>query len=113
MGNKNAWLEQKAAEKNAVMHSTELLIKQYMVDTLCIAIHESDGWGYDRIMRLLDAWKVTREEYRLAMCPRDSEADVAQEHMDRMLVQIINGKQDLIPFAKRYPELKGIKYGKK
>ena len=43
MGNKNAWLEQKAAEKNAVMHSTELLIKQYMVDTLCIAIHESDG----------------------------------------------------------------------
>lgn len=76
MGNKNAWLEQKAAEKNAVMHSTELLIKQYMVDTLCIAIHESDGWGYDRIMRLLDAWKVTRDEYRLALCPRDSEADV-------------------------------------
>lgn len=113
MGNKNTWLERQAEAKNAIMHSTELLTKQYMLDTLCIAIHESDGWGYDRIMRLLAAWKDTREEYRLALCPNDSEADVAQEHMDRMLVQIINGKQELIPFAERYPDLRGIKYGKK
>lgn len=113
MGNKNTWLEQQAAAKNAVMHSTELLTKQYMVDTLCIAIHESEGWGYDRIMRLMDAWRETREEYRLALDPKNPEADVAQEHMDRMLVQIINGKQDLIPFAERYPDLRGIKYGKK
>ena len=113
MGNKNTWLERQAEAKNAIMHSTERLTKQYMLDTLCIAIHESEGWGYDRIMRLLDAWKDTREEYRLALCPNDSEADVAQEHMDRMLVQIINGKQELIPFAERYPDLRGIKYGKK
>lgn len=113
MGNKNTWLERQAEAKNAIMHSTELLTKQYMLDTLCIAIHESEGWGYDRIMRLLDAWKDTREEYRLALCPNDSEADVAQEHMDRMLVQIINGKQELIPFVERYPDLRGIKYGKK
>lgn len=37
-------------------------------------------------------------------------ADVMQEHMDRVFLQIINGKQDLIPFAQRYPELKRIKY---
>ena len=111
MGNKNTWLERQAEAKNAIMHSTELLTKQYMLDTLCIAIHESEGWGYDRIMRLLDAWKDTREEYRLALCPNDREADVAQEHMDRMLVQIINGKQELIPFAERYRDLRGIKYG--
>ena len=55
MGNKNTWLERQAEAKNAIMHSTELLTKQYMLDTLCIAIHESEGWGYDRIMRLLDA----------------------------------------------------------
>ena len=113
MNGKNAWIEKQKAAKNTVMHSAENLTKQYMLDTLCIAIHESEGWGYDRIMRLLDAWKDTREEYRLALCPNDSEADVAQEHMDRMLVQIINGKQELIPFAERYPDLRGIKYGKK
>lgn len=113
MGNKNTWLERQAEAKNAIMHSTELLTKQYMLDTLCIAIHESEGWGYDRIMRLMDAWRETREEYRLALDPKNPEADVAQEHMDRMLVQIINGKQDLIPFAERYPDLRGIKYGKK
>ena len=55
----------------------------------------------------------TQDEYRLALNPSNSEADVAQEHLDRMLAQIINGKQALIPFSERYPELKGIKYGKK
>ena len=113
MKGKNAWIEKQQAAKNNVMHSAECLTKQYMLDTLCISIHESEGWGYDRIMRLLSAWKRTMEEYRLALNPSNSEADVAQEHMDRVLTQIINGKQDLIPFAQRYPELKGIKYGKK
>ena len=113
MNGKNAWIEKQKAAKNAVMHSAENLTKQYMLDTLCIAIHESEGWGYGRIKRLLNAWMETQEEYRLALNPSNNEADVAQEHLDRMLIQIINGKQDLIPFAKRYPELKGIKYGKK
>lgn len=113
MNGKNAWIEKQKAVKNTVMHSAENLTKQYMLDTLCIAIHESEGWGYNRIKRLLNAWMETQEEYRLALNPSNNEADVAQEHLDRMLIQIINGKQDLIPFAKRYPELKGIKYGKK
>ena len=113
MKGKNAWIEKQKAAKNTVMRSAENLTKQYMLDTLCIAIHESEGWGYGRIKRLLNAWMETQEEYRLALNPSNNEADVAQEHLDRMLIQIINGKQDLIPFAKRYPELKGIKYGKK
>ena len=113
MNGKNAWIEKQKAVKNTVMHSAENLTKQYMLDTVCSAIHESEGWGYDRIKRLLNAWMETQEEYRLALNPSNNEADVAQEHIDRMLIQIINGKQDLIPFAKRYPELKGIKYGKK
>ena len=91
MKGKNAWLEKQQAAKNNVMHSAENLTKQYMLDTLCIAIHESEGWGYDRIKRLLNAWMETQEEYRLALNPSNSEADVAQEHLDRMLIQIING----------------------
>ena len=40
------------------------------------------------------------------------EADVRQEHMDRVMAQIISGKQELIPFAERYPELKKVRYGR-
>lgn len=40
------------------------------------------------------------------------EADVRQEHMDRVMTQIISGKQELIPFAERYPELKKVRYGR-
>ena len=39
-------------------------------------------------------------------------ADVMQEHMDRVLAQIINGKAELIPFPDRYKDLKKIKYGR-
>ena len=35
-----------------------------------------------------------------------------QEHMDRVMAQIISGKQELIPFAERYPELKKVRYGR-
>ena len=113
MNGKNAWIEKQKAAKNTVMHSAENLTKQYMLDTLFIVIHELEGWGYDRIKRLLNAWMETQEASRLALNPSNNEADVAQAHLDRMLIQSINGKQDLIPFAKRYPELRGIKYGKK
>lgn len=37
-------------------------------------------------------------------------ADVAQEHLDAALVDMMAGRQLLIPFAERYPELKKIKY---
>lgn len=43
MNGKNAWIEKQNAAKNTVMHSAENLTKQYMLDTLCIAIHESEG----------------------------------------------------------------------
>lgn len=39
-------------------------------------------------------------------------ADVMQEHMDRVMAQIISEKAELIPFPARYPDLKEIKYGR-
>ena len=94
------------------VESAQLLISQYMMDTLQMTLHTSDGWGYDRIMRLTEAWAKTRDEYMAALNPSNPEADVYQEHMDRVLAQIINGRQELIPFAARYPELKKITYGR-
>lgn len=103
------YAEQYAQQKAA---TAQLLIAQYMTDTLQMTLHQTEGWGYDRIMRLDAAWKQIRDEYAPAINPSDPEADVYQEHMDRVLTQIISGKQELYPFASRYPELKAVRYGK-
>lgn len=63
-------------------------------------------------MRLTEAWAEVRKEYRPALDYKNPAADVCQEHMDRVLAQIISGKQELYPFASRYPELQKIKYGR-
>lgn len=36
----------------------------------------------------------------------------AREHLDRALLEIMRGKQELIPFPERYPYLREIRYGK-
>lgn len=111
MAKKSAYLAQREADKKAFMNSVELVIKQYCIDTLLITMHEKDGWGYDKLMRLMEDWRLTRLEYQEAINPCDSnEADYKQEKIDRMMLQIIRGKQELIPFAERYPTLKKIKY---
>ena len=43
---------------------------------------------------------------------RRREADVRQEHMDRILAEIIRDRMTLIPFPERYPNAKKIKYGR-
>lgn len=102
-----AFAEQYAQRKLA---SAQLLMIQYMNDTLQIAIHQTEGWGYDRIQRLCEAWKAVRHEYSPAMNPDDPGADVMQEHMDRVMLEILNERQKLIPFEERYPELKKVSY---
>ncbi len=43
---------------------------------------------------------------------RNPEADVCQEHMDRVLAEIIRNRMILIRFPERYPHVKKIKYGR-
>ena len=43
---------------------------------------------------------------------KDPSADVMQEHMDRVMAQIISGRQDLMPFPERYNELRKVTYGR-
>ena len=104
-----AFAEQFAQAK---VDAAQRLISQYMIDTLQMTLHQTEGWGYDRIMRLTEAWQQTQKEYTPALNSNDPAADVMQEHMDRVMAQIISGKQELIPFAERYPELKKVKYGR-
>ena len=104
-----AFAEQFAQAK---LDAAQRLISQYMIDTLQMTLHQTEGWGYERIMRLTEAWQQTQKEYTPALNSNDPAADVMQEHMDRVLAQIINGKAELVPFPARYPDLKKIKYGR-
>lgn len=113
MSNKNGYLAKKDAEKQATIRGTELIVKQYCIDTLLITLHEQHGWGYDRLMQLLDDWQATRIKYKDAVNPdpkdKKNETTYQQAKIDRMMVQIIRGKQELIPFEERYPTLRKIK----
>ena len=104
-----AFAEQFAQAK---VEAAQRLISQYMIDTLQMTLHQTEGWGYDRIMRLTEAWQRTQKEYTPALNSNDPAADVMQEHMDRVMAQIISGKQELRPFQERYHELRKVTYGR-
>lgn len=112
MAKRSGFLMRQEQQSRRTADAAQRLMIQYMMDSLQMTLHQTDGWGYDRIMRLCDAWKNVREEYSPAINPGNPEADVYQEHMDRVMRQIIRDKQDLIPFEARYPELKKVSYGR-
>lgn len=112
MPKQSGFLKRQEQIQNNVMRAAEVLAKQFMMDTLQITLHKDFGWGYDKQLRLLEAWEKRREEYRASLDPKNPESDVAQEHMDMALVSMMAGRQPLIPFYERYPELKKIKYGR-
>lgn len=110
MGKQSGFLQRQLQIQDNIMHASEMLTKQFMLDTLQITLHKDFGWGYERQVKLLEAWKKRRDEYRDALEPKNKEADVAQEHMDTAIRQIIGGRQEFYPFYERYPDLKKIKY---
>lgn len=113
MPKQSGFLLQQQQIQNNVMAAASNLTRQFMLDTLQITMHKDFGWGYDRQTQILNAWEKRRREYEKAIDPKDPEADVAQEHMDAALVEMMAGKQELIPFYARYPELRKIKYRKR
>lgn len=110
MAKQSAYLQRRDAQLDAVFWAGAAMAAQFAVDTLQMTMHQKEGWGYDRIMRVTHEWMETQREYRPALNCKDPEADVRQVHMDRVLTQIISGKQELHPVESRYPELKKIKY---
>ena len=51
----------------AKVEATQRLISKYMIDTLQMTLHHTEGWVYDRIMRLTEAWQQTQKEYTPAL----------------------------------------------
>ena len=103
-----AFAEQFAQAK---VDAAQRLTSQYMIDTLQMTLHQTEGWGYERIMRITHNWVAVQREYKPALDCRNPAADVCQEHMDRVLKEIIRDKAELIPHAERYKDLKKVTYG--
>ena len=112
MAKQSAYLQRREAELDATFNAGAAMAMQFAMDTLQMALHQTEGWGYERIMRLTEAWQQTRDEYMPVLNSKDPSADVMQEHMDRVMAQIISGRQDLMPFPERYNELRKVTYGR-
>ena len=112
MAKQSAYLQRRDAELEAAFNAGAATALQFATDTLQMTIHQKDGWGYDRIMRITHNWVAVQREYKPALDCRNPEADVCQEHMDRVLAEIIRDRMTLIRFPDRYPHVKKIKYGR-
>lgn len=111
MPKQSGYLQRQAAREQIIIDAVDQTARQLMLDTLQITLHTEYGWGFDRIKALSEAWAKVYNQLHGAV-ERGPEQDVAQEHLDRALLEIMRGKQELIPFAQRYPHLREIRYGK-
>lgn len=105
-------LERQAQMRQELLSTAERILKQLMLDTLQVTLHNEFGWGYERIVRLTDAWGEVFNHYR-GSCSGGVEADVLQEHLDRCLRDIVKDHMELIPFEERYPDIRKITYDKR
>lgn len=105
-------LRQQERENVALLMGINIGV-QYAIDTLNISLHETDGWAYDRQMRLMEVWKDNRQYYKDALDYRKPESDVCRDKLDRGLITVIGGKAELIPFRERYPDLKPVRYDRR
>lgn len=106
---RSGYLAQRDALTQTKLDIMQRTMKQYMLDTLLITLHDDFGWGYDRLTRLADKWGETFDHYFPALQSTD-ESDVWQERLDRAMLSFLAGHQELIPFPDRYPEIKRLGY---
>ena len=111
MAKQSGYLKRRDAEMAAAFNAGATVAMQFATDTLQMTIHQKDGWGYARIMRLTHDWVATQREYKPSLNHKDPAADFYREHMDRVLKEIIQDKAELIPHAERYKDLKKVTYG--
>ena len=94
---RSGYLQQRDGRTQALLDVMQRTMKQYMLDTLLITMHEDFGWG------------ETYDVYFPAMQSTE-ESDVYQERLDRATRSYI-GDNQLYPFAERYPEIRQLGYG--
>ena len=101
-------LQKRSAVTQQLLDVMQRTMKQYMLDTLLVTMHEDFGWGYDRLTRLEARWSETYDHFSPALQSTD-ESDVYQERLDRATLDFV-GDHEFIPFPERYPEIKRLSY---
>lgn len=99
-------------ERDAAMGVAERCTRQYELDCWQIALARYDklNLGYQRIMELTELQAQVHNEYSGAVFS-GPEQDVYRAHMDAEMRQIMRDRADqLLPFERRYPELKPETY---
>lgn len=93
--------------QDEAIHMAERVTRQYDMDCWQIALARYDKLelGYQRIMEITELAQQVREEYAGSI-RRDNEQDRCRVHMDLELQEIARHNMKVIPFEKRYPELK-------
>ena len=111
MSKQSGWMKRQDDRTEDLSIKVQYITRQFMIDTLQMTLNATEGMGYDRIMRITEAWEKTRKEYHPAIEPRDKMCDVMQEKMQRAFERICARKKiKPIPFKERYPYLKGVRY---
>lgn len=104
----SAYLKQLQEAVRRGTNAGMLVGEQFAMDCIMIALHRQ-GWGYERIRRLLDQTREIADYYGDAM-HGSMEQDVIQERMDRELRDIVKDHQIFAPFGERYPHVKSWDY---
>lgn len=104
------FLQKQRAAIDEAFRISERITRQFDVDSWQIALarYGKLDLGYQRIMEITELAEQVRAEYAKALTT-EKEADVARDHLDKELMEILKGR-DLISFEQRYPELKKITY---
>ena len=56
MAKQSGYLQRREAELDATFNAGAAMAMQFAMDTLQMALHQTEGWGYDRIMRIPDRY---------------------------------------------------------
>lgn len=105
---KNSLAQHIQKAKDRGMTQGLMLGQQFTCDVMMVCLHQQ-GWGYDRIKRLLDDMEKQSDYYADAFITC-MEQDVRQEQLDREIRDIVKDRQEFSPFAERYPEIKTVGY---
>ena len=112
MSKHSGFLQRQAEYQEDLSAKIQIITRQFMIDSLQITLNEEFGWGYDRLVKLNDAWEKKRRELHPAVDPRDPLCDVMQEHMERAFARICKGRERPV-WGERYPYLKEVRYARR
>lgn len=111
MAKKGSYVDRQSNMIDDRMQTAERVARQFDTDSWQIALarYQKLDLGYHRIMEITELAEQVRAEYAGAII-KGPEQDLYRVHLDEELRQIAKDKGRVIPFEKRYPELKKPDY---